>query len=70
VGRVTLAMAEVEVEPKRISLLDVIHKSKKEIVTRITIVAAVTEALTATKATKLAGVHFPPQQASIQSLQN
>jgi hypothetical protein len=51
-------MTEVDVEPKRVSLLDVIHKSKKEIVARITIVAAVTEALTATKATKLAGVQF------------
>jgi hypothetical protein len=50
-------MADVEVEPKRISLLDVIHKSKKEILSRITIVASVKESLTASKATKLAGVH-------------
>ena len=49
-------MADLDLDAKRVSLLDVIHKSKSEIVTtRLTWVASLTEVLTPAKAAKLAG---------------
>lgn len=48
-------MAELDLDAKRVSLLDVIHKSKSEVIGRITWVASLTEVVTPPKAAKLAG---------------
>jgi hypothetical protein len=51
-----------DTDVKRVSLLDVIKTDKRDIITRVTLVASLTQTLTQQTATKLSGSSLPEPQ--------